>query len=78
MSDTGIGIPPDEAAQLFSPFVRGSNARIAGLPGTGLGLSIVKALVEMHGGQVQGGQRELGQGTTFSVLLPMFTVPMAR
>ena len=53
MSDTGIGIPPDEAARLFGPFVRGSNARIAGLPGTGLGLVIVKVLVEMHGGHVK-------------------------
>ena len=53
VSDTGIGIPPDEAAKLFGAFVRGSNARIAGLPGTGLGLSIVKALVEMHGGDVK-------------------------
>ena len=77
VSDTGIGIPPDEAARLFSPFVRGSNARIAGLPGTGLGLSIVKALVEMHGGQVRVAS-ELGQGTTFSVLLPMYTLPMMR
>ncbi len=77
VSDTGIGIPPEEAARLFSPFVRGSNARIAGLPGTGLGLSIVKALVEMHGGQVRVAS-ELGQGTMFSVLLPMYTIPMAR
>jgi signal transduction histidine kinase len=69
VSDTGIGIPPDEAARLFDAFVRGSNARIAGLPGTGLGLSIVKALVEMHGGQVTV-DSAIGQGTTFSVLLP--------
>jgi len=69
VSDTGIGIPPEETARLFSPFVRGSNARIAGLPGTGLGLAIVKALVEMHNGHVRVAS-ELGQGTTFSVLLP--------
>ena len=42
MTDSGIGIPPDEADQLFSRFVRASNARTAGLPGSGLGLSIVK------------------------------------
>src|ERR1700722_15911351 len=46
VSDTGIGIPPDEAAKLFDAFVRGSNARIAGLAGTGLGLSIVKSMGE--------------------------------
>jgi signal transduction histidine kinase len=52
VTDTGIGIPPEEAGQLFSRFVRASNARTAGLPGTGLGLSIVKVLTEMHGGRV--------------------------
>ena len=70
VSDTGIGIPPDEAAKLFGAFVRGSNARIAGLPGTGLGLSIVKALVEMHGGDVKV-QSVLNEGTKFSVFLPV-------
>jgi signal transduction histidine kinase len=55
---------------LFGPFVRGSNARIAGLPGTGLGLSIVKGLVEMHGGHVKVESTQ-GEGTTFSVFLPV-------
>lgn len=70
VSDTGIGIPPDETAKLFGAFVRGSNARIAGLPGTGLGLSIVKALVEMHGGDVKV-ESVLNKGTKFSVYLPV-------
>ena len=70
VSDTGIGIPPDEEAKLFGAFVRGSNARIAGLPGTGLGLSIVKALVEMHGGEVKV-ESVLNEGTKFSVFLPV-------
>jgi signal transduction histidine kinase len=69
VSDTGIGIPADEVARLFGLFVRGSNARIAGLPGTGLGLAIVKSLVEMHGGHVKV-ESVLGEGTTFSVYLP--------
>jgi signal transduction histidine kinase len=73
VSDTGIGIPPGEMTLLFDAFVRGSNARIAGLPGTGLGLAIVKSLVEMHGGQVKVAST-LGQGTTFSVLLPVQAV----
>ncbi len=77
VSDTGIGIPPDEAARLFGPFVRGSNARIAGLPGTGLGLSIVKGLVEMHGGNVKV-ESTLGEGTTFSVFLPVRATAAAR
>jgi PAS domain S-box-containing protein len=69
VTDQGIGIPPAEAGQLFSRFVRASNARTAGLPGTGLGLSIVKVLTEMHGGHVEV-DSTLGRGSTFSVFLP--------
>jgi signal transduction histidine kinase len=76
VSDTGIGIPPEEAARLFGPFVRGSNARIAGLPGTGLGLAIVESLVEMHGGHVKV-ESVLDQGTTFSVFLPVHATSAA-
>jgi signal transduction histidine kinase len=69
VADSGIGIPPDEAARLFGRFVRASNARTAGLPGTGLGLAIVKVIVEMHGGHVEVATA-LDRGTTFSVYLP--------
>ncbi len=74
VSDTGIGIPPDETARLFGLFVRGTNARVAGLPGTGLGLAIVKALVEMHGGHVTV-ESVLDQGTAFSVFLDTDAAP---
>ena len=69
VADSGIGIPPSEADQLFNRFVRASNARTAGLPGIGLGLSIVKVLTEMHGGRVEV-HSVLGLGSTFSVYLP--------
>jgi signal transduction histidine kinase len=69
VADAGIGIPAEEAGQLFSRFVRASNARTAGLPGTGLGLSIVKVIVEMHGGRVEVAST-LGRGSTFRVYLP--------
>jgi PAS domain S-box-containing protein len=74
VADDGIGIPPEEVGQLFTRFVRASNARTAGLPGTGLGLSIVKVLVEMHGGHVEA-TSTLGHGSIFSVYLP--TAPAA-
>ena len=76
VTDSGIGIPPDEAGQLFTRFVRASNARTAGLPGTGLGLSIVKVLTEMHGGHVEV-DSTLGHGSRFSVYLPAPDEPPA-
>jgi len=77
VADDGIGIPTEEVGQLFTRFVRASNARTAGLPGTGLGLSIVKVLVEMHGGHVEAASA-LGQGSTFSVYLPAATGPASE
>jgi len=77
VADDGIGIPPEEVGQLFTRFVRASNARTAGLPGTGLGLSVVKVLVEMHGGHVEA-TSTLGRGSIFSVYLPVTTDPPAQ
>jgi PAS domain S-box-containing protein len=74
VTDQGIGIPPDEMDRLFQRFVRASNARTSGRPGTGLGLSVVKAIVELHRGQVTV-DSALEQGTTFSIFLP---APVAR
>lgn len=68
VTDTGIGIPPDEIPTLFRRFSRASNARNA-FPGTGIGLFLVKALVEKHGGTVEV-VSTLNEGTTFSVVLP--------
>jgi len=77
VADDGIGIPPEEVGQLFTRFVRASNARTAGLPGTGLGLSIVKVLVEMHGGHVEA-TSTLGHGSIFSVYLPAAAGPASE
>ena len=49
--DTGIGIPADDLAELFSRFHRGRNT--TPYPGSGLGLAIVKAIATAHGGQVE-------------------------
>lgn len=70
VSDAGIGIPPDEVGRLFTPFVRGSNARVAGVPGSGLGLSVVKAIIDRHHGRVDVDSR-LAAGTTFTVRIPL-------
>jgi signal transduction histidine kinase len=69
VADTGIGIPPEDAARLFGPFVRASNARAAGIPGAGVGLAVTRALVERHGGRVEV-ESAVDVGSTFSVFLP--------
>ena len=71
VSDTGIGISPDDQAKLFTKFFRSEDPAAQEMPGTGLGLCIVKNLVELQGGQVEV-ESQLGQGTTFA-----FTVPVA-
>ncbi len=70
VSDTGIGIAPDALAHVFEEFYRASNARAGTEPGTGLGLAIVKDLVRRYDGTVSVQSTE-GQGTTFTVLLPL-------
>jgi GAF domain-containing protein len=63
-------IPADELPHLFDRFYRGAAARESGEPGTGLGLSICKEIVERHGGYIDVESRA-GQGTTFTVWLPL-------
>jgi len=69
VSDTGIGISDEAAANLFREFYRAPEARAVLADGTGLGLSITKRIVEMHGGRIEFVSR-LGRGSTFSVYLP--------
>ncbi|MEK6755008.1 MAG: HAMP domain-containing sensor histidine kinase, partial [Bacteroidota bacterium] len=68
--DTGIGIPADEIEHVFDEFFRATNAKKSEKDGTGLGLSIVKQIVKQHGGEVSVASQE-GQGTTFTVTLPL-------
>ncbi len=70
VSDTGIGIPPEQQARIFERFyqVDGSSRRRYG--GVGLGLALVKELVEYHGGQVSVSSVP-GKGSTFRVKLPV-------
>jgi signal transduction histidine kinase/CheY-like chemotaxis protein/purine-cytosine permease-like protein len=69
VSDSGIGIAPDEIDRVFEPFERGRSA--AGLvPGSGLGLTIAKLLTQILGGELTVDSR-LGRGSAFKVRLMM-------
>ena len=70
VADSGIGIPADDQAQLFSRFFRAANARASNLPGTGLGLALVRELVERQDGVVEL-DSETGRGTTVTLRLPL-------
>jgi heavy metal sensor kinase len=67
VTDTGMGIPPEEISRIWERLFRGDRSRSQ--RGLGLGLSLVKAIVEAHGGAVSV-QSKVGQGSTFTVTLP--------
>lgn len=69
VSDTGIGLDPNEAELVFDRFFRSSRVVAEQVPGTGLGLFIARAIVEAHDGTIDVSNRE-GGGTTFHIELP--------
>jgi len=72
VSDTGIGIPKDEQANIFNKFIRGTNATLVKTDGTGLGLYIARQAVRLLGGKIWFVSEE-GKGTTFYIELPTTT-----
>jgi signal transduction histidine kinase len=74
VSDTGIGISPEDQAQLFTKFFRAHDPSLQAAGGTGLGLAISRLLVELHGGRITVSSAP-GQGSTFSFSLPALEVP---
>jgi signal transduction histidine kinase len=71
VQDKGEGLEPDQLASVFDRFYRGDKSRSHETGGSGLGLAIVKAIVEMHGGRVEAHSPGKGQGSTFSITLPI-------
>jgi len=69
ITDTGIGIAPENINKLFQPFIQIDSALNRQYSGTGLGLALVKQIVELHGGKV-GLTSELGVGSCFMIDLP--------
>ncbi len=68
ITDTGVGIAPEDQAKLFTQFFRSGAVR--DVPGTGLGLTITKSLVELQHGAIWV-ETEIGKGSTFTFSLPI-------
>jgi signal transduction histidine kinase len=74
VTDQGMGISAEDLPHVFDRFYRTAEARESLLSGTGLGLAITKQIVEMHSGSISV-TSEPGQGSTFTVCLPLQARP---
>lgn len=74
VQDNGPGIPKEEQMRLFEKFYRVKQRGTEKVKGSGLGLAIVKSIAEKHGGDAWC-ESELGQGSTFSISIPMAPSP---
>lgn len=70
VQDTGLGISPEDRAQIFDRFYRVRRPETDSIEGTGLGLAIVKSLIEAHQGEIDL-ISQLNKGSTFHVTLPL-------
>lgn len=73
VTDSGAGLAPHMLRPIFDMFVQVSGSSRSAQGGLGIGLTLVKSLVELHGGQVAARSAGLGQGSTFTVRLPLST-----
>ncbi len=70
VTDTGIGIPPENLSSIFESFHQGDGSTVREYGGTGLGLSVTRQLVELHGGQINV-KSEVGKGSEFTFGMPL-------
>gem|GEM_PF-2363820 len=77
VEDNGVGIEADQLERIFEPFVQAPSADRPSNGGLGLGLSLVRDLVRLHGGQVEAFSAGPGQGSRFSISVPVaFDAPV--
>ena len=71
VSDTGIGIKPEDQDRIFKPFEQADGSASRRYQGTGLGLSLTKKLVQLHGGKIWAESKGLNMGSKFNFVIPI-------
>ncbi|MBE0480549.1 MAG: hypothetical protein IBX68_06180 [Dehalococcoidia bacterium] len=74
VADTGIGVPEADLPLIFDRFYRVDRSRTRSDGGAGLGLAICRYIAALHGGRIEVVSR-VGEGSTFSVWLPLLEKP---
>jgi signal transduction histidine kinase len=77
VSDTGIGIAPEDQAAVFEEFRQVGSDQARKSEGTGLGLALARRFVELHGGRIWLAS-EIGKGSTFTFSLPTRAAPASE
>jgi two-component system cell cycle sensor histidine kinase PleC len=77
VTDTGVGIPPEDLPRLGQPFEQSKASESRNTQGTGLGLALTKSFAELHGGYLTI-ESELGVGTSVSIFLPLLPEDVGR
>jgi PAS domain S-box-containing protein len=69
VTDTGIGISPEDQSKVFERFYRAKDPRVAKITGTGLGLTLAREVARLHGGDITL-ESEMNRGSTFTLTVP--------